>query len=157
MRRPGRWPLTNMCSSVWTSVGLASVAYILACFIPGSQAPLQLHGWDLDCLPSLPQPSISIITCKIGFKKCAWKLEKVAEAEGQGHEKHGMTNKLGIITGNEMHYCIAVGTNAPGADGWMDGRTNEAMVYRDFISHSFCVTSQQLMILYTFHRGCSLN
>lgn len=33
---PGRWPLTNMCSSFWTSVGLAPVASILACCIPGS-------------------------------------------------------------------------------------------------------------------------
>lgn len=68
--RPGRWPSTNTCSSFWTSVGLAPVAYILARCISGSSGPVQLCSCDLACLPSLPRLSISIITRKIALKMC---------------------------------------------------------------------------------------
>lgn len=72
--RPGRWPLTNMCSSFWTSVGLGPVAFAASLTLRLQSSSM---AGDLACPLSLPQPSISIITCKIALNDPPKKKKKI--------------------------------------------------------------------------------
>ena len=109
--RPGRWPLTNACSSFWTGpCGIHALAFCIL----GFRAPVELRDWDLACPPPLPQPSISIIACGITWKICARKLDPVRAAEDirwmgvRGHYR-GM---------NQIHW---------NGEGWTDGRIDRGM------------------------------
>lgn len=118
---PGRWPLTNMCSSFWTSVGLGPVAFAASLTLRLQSSSM---AGDLACPLSLPQPSISIITCKIALNVCPppqKKLDQARQAKDQGHQMHGMKNYMvitleTIMTGG-LHTLPLVGAKS----GWMDG------------------------------------
>lgn len=117
---PGRWPLTNMCSSFWTSVGLVPVAYILAAFLARkTQSCSVAEIWPVHHHYHNPPSPSSLVKL---LWKCARKLDTATEAKDQGHQMHGMTNKIAIFVGDhqKMYYRMNRFPWKALLVGWMD-------------------------------------